>query len=162
MHPSLHLVLEELSLKMKLTHRGRQSRENNQDCAGVLSKQHLNLTLSLDFSARHAIYLFPVQFALGFLFLATKHMLLDCFLERLLSIHWPLSYAVLIQSFLGKNNFKKEKDLPREVKRLIQRASIEGFYPIVLSQPGAQGLKLQAMYIGLFKCWASLSSLQYL
>lgn len=23
MHPSLHLVLEELSLKMKLTHRGR-------------------------------------------------------------------------------------------------------------------------------------------
>lgn len=114
MHPSIHLVLEEFSLRMKLTHRGRQSRDNNQDCAGVLIKQRQNLTLSLDFSVRHAIYLFPVQFALGFLFLATKHMRIDCFLQRLLSLHRPLSYAVLIQSFLGKNNFKKEiKLLPR-------------------------------------------------
>lgn len=56
MQPSIHLVLKESSLRMKLTQKGRQSRDKYQDYAGVLIKQHMNFTLFLDFSMTPAMY----------------------------------------------------------------------------------------------------------
>lgn len=80
MYPSIHPVLKEPGLKMKLRRRGRQSEDNCQDCAGVLIKQHQTLPFLCTFHL-HMLYIFLEQFELDFLFLAIKHVPLHRFLK---------------------------------------------------------------------------------